>query len=131
MAKLIQAIGVYAPRVEVMHTVQTRQIAEYIAGRSSLNRGEIEGVLREFNEALVFFAKQGQAVKLEGVGTFTPTIDLGGTLDIGFRLDTSIDGALNTVNAFTGDVTNRENIGRSSADLKAMWNAANPTDLIP
>lgn len=100
MAKLIQAIGAYAPRIEVNRTVQTRQIAEYIAGRTSLNRGEIENVLREFNEALVFFAKQGQAVKLEGVDTFTPSIELDGVLDVGFRLDTSIDGALNAAGAF-------------------------------
>ena len=131
MAKLIQAIGTYGPRVEVTRTVQTRQIAEYIAGRTSLNRGEIEGTLRELNEAIVFFAKQGQAVKLEGVGTFTPTIDLVGVLDVGFRLDTSIDGALNASGAFTGEVSNRGNIGKSSADLKQLWNNAHPADLIP
>ena len=112
-------------------TVQTRQIAEYIAGRTSLNRGEIEGILRELNEAIVFFTKQGDAVKLENVGTFTPTIDLGGVLDVGFRLDTQIDGALNAPGAFTGEVSNRENVGKSSADLKQLWNTAHPDDLIP
>jgi len=131
MAKLIQAVGAYGPRVELARTVQTRQIAEYIASRTSLNRGEIEGVLHELNEAIIFFAKQGDAVKLENVGTFTPTIDLGGVLDVGFRLDTSIDGALNAPGAFTGDVANRENVGKSSADLKQLWNAAHPDDLIP
>ncbi|HEY9153112.1 MAG TPA: hypothetical protein VIN60_09530 [Anaerolineales bacterium] len=131
MAKLIQAIGAHGPRVEVSSTVRTPQIAEYISGRSALNRGEIEGILRELNAAIVFFTKQGQAVKLEGVGTFTPSIDLGGVLDVGFRLDTSIDGALNAAGAFTGEVSNRENIGKSSADLKELWNAAHPTDPIP
>ena len=131
MAKLIQAVGAYGPRVEVARTVQTRQIAEYIASRTSLNRGEIEGILRELNEAITFFTKQGDAVKLENVGTFTPTIDLGGVLDVGFRLDTSIDGALNATGAFTGEVANRENVGKSSADLKQLWNTAHPDDLIP
>ncbi|HEY4721516.1 MAG TPA: hypothetical protein VII92_06690 [Anaerolineae bacterium] len=131
MAKLIQAIGAYGPRVELTHTVQTRQLAEYISGRSSLNRGEIEGNLRELCEAIIFFARQGSAVKLEGVGTFTPSIDLEGTFDVGFRLDTAIDGALNVPGAFTGEVTNRENVGKSAADLKALWNADHPTDLIP
>lgn len=131
MAKLIQAVGTYGPRVEVARTVQTRQIAEYIASRTSLNRGEIEGILRELNETIVFFTKQGDAVKLENVGTFTPTIDLGGVLDVGFRLDTGIDGALNAPGAFTGEVANRENVGKSSADLKQLWNTAHPDDLIP
>jgi len=131
MAKLIQAIGTYGPHAEISNTVQTREIAEYMAGRTSLNRGEIEGTLREFHEALIFFAKQGQAVKLEGLGTFTPTINLEGTLDVGFRLDTGIDSALNVPGAFTGTITNRDSIGKTSADLKARWNAEHPTDLIP
>ena len=107
MAKLIQAVGLYGPRVTVARTVQTRQIAEYIASRTSLNRSEIEGVLRD------------------------PIIDLGGVLDVGFRLDTSIDGALNAPGAFTGEVTNRENVGKSSADLKQLWNTDHPDDQIP
>jgi len=131
MAKMIQAISTYGPRVEISHTVQTRQIAEYIASRTSLNRGEIESMLSELNETIIFFAKQGTAVKLEGVGTFTPTINLEGTYDVGFRLDTSVDGALNVSGAFTGNVTNRDSVGKTSADLKTRWNAEHPTDLIP
>ena len=131
MAKLIQAVSTYGPRVEVSRTMQTREIAEYMAARTSLNRGEIEGTLREFHEALIFFAKQGQAVKLEGLGIFTPSINLEGTLDVGFRLDTGIDGALNAPGTFTGTILNRENVGKTSAELKEKWNAAHPDDLIP
>lgn len=50
----------------------------------------------------------------------------GGWLDT-----TSIDGALNAPGAFTGEVANQENVGKSSADLKQLWNAARPDDLIP
>ena len=131
MAKTIQAVGAYSPRVVVARTVQTREIAEYIAGRTSLNRGEIENVLREMNEAIVFFARQGLAVKLTGVGTFTPSVNLEGIFDVGLRLDTSIDAALNVTGMFTGEVANRENVGKTAADLKAQWNTAHPQDLIP
>ncbi len=130
MAKLIQAIGAYGPRVEVARTTQTRQIAEFISGRTSLNRSEIEAVLRELNETIIFFAKQGIAVKLEGVGTFTPTVNLAGVFDVGFRLDNSVDGALNVPGAFVGEISNRQNIGKSSDDLKTLWNAEHPSDLI-
>jgi hypothetical protein len=131
MAKLIQAVSTYGPRVEVSRTLQTREIAEYMSARTSLNRGEIEGVLREFHEALIFFAKQGMSVKLEGLGIFTPSINLEGTLDVGFRLDTGVDGALNVPGAFMGNITNRENIGKTSTELKEKWNAEHPNDLIP
>ncbi|MBI4670177.1 MAG: HU family DNA-binding protein [Chloroflexi bacterium] len=120
MATQIQAYVAYGPRVELGNTVQTRQIAEYIASRTSLNRGEIENVLRELNEAITFFTKQGAAVKLEGVGTFTPSINLEGMFDVGFRLDTSIDGALNVPGAFTGNIRNGANIGKTNADLKSI-----------
>ena len=41
MAKLIQAISTYGPRIEVSRTMQTREIAEYMAARTSLNRDKI------------------------------------------------------------------------------------------
>ena len=131
MATLIQAVSAYGPRVEQTHTVQASQMAEYISGRTSLNRGEIENVLRELNEAISFFARQGSSVKLEGVGIFRPIIKLSGVLGIGFRLDTSINKALNVPGAFTGSVRNGENVGKSAEEIKAMWNAENPDDLIP
>jgi hypothetical protein len=131
MAKLIQAITEFGPRLSLGRTAQTAEIAELIAARTSMNPGEIANALSEFQAALLFFAKQGSPVKLEGLGTFTPTIDLEGTLDVGFRLDTAIDGALNVPGAFKGDVHNRENVGKTSAELKALWNTKHPTDPIP
>jgi hypothetical protein len=67
---------------------------------------------------------------LEGVGTFTPTVNLAGIFDIGFRLDSSIDGALNVSGAFVGEISNRQNIGKSADELKALWNAEHPSDPI-
>jgi hypothetical protein len=131
MAQLIQAFSAYGPRLELSRTVQPSQIAEYIAARTSLNRGEIENVLTELNEAIAFFARQGAPVKLGGVGIFTPSIKLSGALDVGLRLDTSIDAALNVPGAFTGSVKNGENVGKSSDELKAMWNEDHPDDPIP
>ncbi len=131
MAALIQAISMYGPRVELAQTVQTPKVAEYISARTSLNRGEVENVLSELNEAVIFFTRQGSSVKLGRVGIFTPTINLAGVLDVGFRLDTSIDNMLNVPSAFTGNVKNRENVGKSSAEMKAMWNEEHPADPIP
>ncbi len=130
MAKLIQAIHEFGPRLALGRTAQTAEIAEMIASRTSMNEGEVANALSELKAALLFFAKQGSPIKLEGLGTFTPSIDLEGTLDLGLRLDTSIDSALNISGAFKGDILNRENIGKTSAELKELWNKAHPTDLI-
>ena len=131
MAKLIQAIQEQGPRLALGRTAQTPEVAEMIASRTSMNCGEVQNALSEFKAVLLFYAKQGSPVKLEGLGTFTPTIDLEGNLDLGFRLDASIDNALNAAGAYKGDILNRENIGKSSADLNAQWNTKHPTDPIP
>jgi len=94
MAQVIQSVTEFGPRLALGRTAQTSEIAELIATRTSMNAGEIANALSEFQAALLFFAKQGWPVKLEGLGTFTPSIDLEGTLDVGFRLDTRIDGAV-------------------------------------
>ena len=62
------------------------------------------------------------------MGTWTPTIDLDGTLSISFRADTSMNYGLNMPGTFSGTILNREYIGKSSADLIAKWNEANPDD---
>jgi hypothetical protein len=127
---MIKAIASYGPRVELQRTIQTRQLAGYIQGRTSLNRGEVENVLSELNEAIIFFARQGAPVKLGGVGIFTPSVNLGGALGIGFRLDNDIDSMLNVDTLFTGVIKNRENVGKSPDELKAMWNEEHPDDII-
>ncbi len=106
----IQAIASYGPRVELQRTIRTRQLAGYIQGRTSLNRGGVENVLSELNEAIIFFARQGAPVKLEGI------------LGIGFRLDSDIDSMLNVANLFTGSIKNHENVGKSTDE--------HPDDLI-
>ena len=131
MAKLIQAVTEFGPRIALGRTAQIPEITEMIASRTSMNAGEVGNAVSEFKEALLFYAKQGQPVKLEGLGTFTTTIDLEGNLDVGFRLDASIDGTLNAPGAFKGEALSRENIGKAGADLKALWNAEHATDQIP
>jgi hypothetical protein len=52
MATRIEAIAKYRPRVDLARTVTMLELAEYIAGRTGLNRGEILNMLAELNEAV-------------------------------------------------------------------------------
>lgn len=63
-------------------------------------------VLEKLSDTAVFFSRQGQGVRLDGV----------------------IRNALNAPGSFTGDIINRENIDKSSDDLVAMWNADHADD---
>ncbi|MBT9149594.1 MAG: hypothetical protein DDT28_01029 [Dehalococcoidia bacterium] len=55
-------------------------------------------------------------------------MDISGKLDISHRLDRDIRNALNAPGAFIGEVLNRQNIGKTSDELVAMWNADHHDD---
>ena len=128
MADRIQAITTYRPRVSLDRTVSTAKLAEYIEARTSLNEGEIVNVLRELFSGIKFFCLEGNSVKIEGLGTFSPSVNLAGRFKVNCRLDVGISKAMNVVGAFKGTVLNRDNIGLSSDDLVELWNAEHPED---
>jgi hypothetical protein len=103
---------------------------------TSLAKGNVDLTIKE-----IAFCRAGRAVKVEGLGIFTPFIDLDGMLSISFRADIVPRGArsewdasmtyyLNMPGTFTGTILNREFIGKSSADLIARWNEENPADMV-
>lgn len=127
MASRIQAINAYRPRVKNGRRVENQELVAFIARSTGLNESGVSQVLLEMRDALVFFNRQGRPVKLEGLGTYTPTIDLEGEINVSHRADTHLKRALNDGN-FAGDIENRENIGKTSDDLVQMWNDDNPDD---
>jgi hypothetical protein len=72
--------------------------------------------------------RPGQPVKLEGLGAYTPKIDLAGALGVGHRADTALKKGVNAPGKLQAEIENRENIGQSSDDLLALWNADHPDD---
>ncbi len=65
-----------------------------------------------------------------GMAIFTPTVDAQGNLSVSVRVDRRITSALNAPGAFTGKINNSANIGKTSGEIAALWNEANPDDLI-
>ena len=59
-----------------------------------------------------------------------PKIDTDGKLSLGTRLDRRINARLNQSGAFKGEIKNRENIGKTTEELVALWNEAHPDDLV-
>ena len=130
MASRIQAINAYRPKINRMPSVGIKSLVEYIADRTGLNKGDIQIALSEFSSAIQFYNKQGQGVKLEGLGTYLPKINLKGRLSVSHRLDREISTKLNTPGEFTGEIVNRENIGKTGDELVDLWNTDNPSDLV-
>jgi hypothetical protein len=130
MVKKITAVRKYRPEIKRMRTKQTPQVVESIAMRTGLNEGEIRFVVYELRDTILDSHRNGQAVKIEGLGTFTPTVRVDGSLDIIFRPDPDMLRQLNNETKFYAKILNKSNIGKSADELAALWNAEHPDDLV-
>jgi hypothetical protein len=110
MAFRIAALNHYRPMIAYRKTANWQQVADYIAMRTGLNRGEIIMVLTELHDAILFYNGQGQGVKLEGPGTYLPNINYQGEFDVAYRMDSQLKRALNA-----GDFSGRCAISSPSA----------------
>jgi hypothetical protein len=127
MASRITAIRKYKPDIEREATLQTPQLLEAISERSSLRKSEVVHVVYELQEAILLAHRHGRAVKIDGLGTFTPILRLDGSLDIVFRPAVEMLKKLNTLEFYAG-ILNKSNIGKSSKQLVALWDKDHPDD---
>lgn len=128
MARLLQAISAYGPKLELNQTAQLNQVVDWMSSRTGLNKSEVMMVLQELNEAILTFNGQGTPVKLPDIGTFSPGIKTDGTFKINFRTDNGLKKGINSPDAYTGRLKNKSNIGLSNEEYKALWDADNPSD---
>ena len=130
MAHKIKAINAYRPRVEQGNTVQKPELIRALSRATSLVEGSVDQTMKELRDQLIEYCRSGRAVKVEGLGTWTPTIGLDGTLDIQYRPDAVFNYGLNLPGVFTGTILNRENIGKSGDELVAKWNEEHAEDTV-
>ena len=128
MANRIMAINTYRPRINLRPTVKLPALVGYISSRTGLSEGEVRIVLEELSDAITFFNRQGQGVKLVKLGTYLPKIALDGKFGVSHRLDAAIRNDLNAPGSFSGEIVNRQNIGKTADDLVAQWDAEHPED---
>ena len=130
MALTIQAVNAYRPRIEQGNTVQKPELLRAASRATGIVEGTLDQSIKELRDQIIEFNRSGRAVKVEGLGTFSPSIDLDGNLAISFRPSPAFANGLNIPGIFTGTIVNRENIGKSSQELIGIWNKDNPHDPI-
>jgi hypothetical protein len=128
MAHKIKAINAYRPRIELGNTVQKAELVRELSHATSLVEGSISLTMTELKFRIIGYLRSGRAVKVEGLGIWTPAISLDGTISIQYRPDLQISYELNQPGVFTGSIHNRENVGKTSEELYAMWDAEFPDD---
>jgi hypothetical protein len=121
----------YRPRIEQGVTAQKPEFLRAVSRATNLVEGTVDLAIKELRDQIIEFCRTGRAVKIEGLGTFTPTIDLEGNFSISLRADPVFDHALNVPGIFTGKIINRENLGKTGDELVAMWNEEHPEDPVP
>ena len=127
MTSRISVINHYRPQIEYGETADWREVAEYMESISTLSKSDIIGVLTGLQGAVIYFNRQGRGVKLEGLGIYLPNINYQGELDVAHRLDKNLKLGLNN-SSFRGTIRNRKSIGKTTAEVVALWNAEHPDD---
>jgi hypothetical protein len=130
MAPRIKAVNAYRPRIEQGNTVQKPELVRALSRATGLVDGSIDQSIKELRDQIIEFNRAGRAVKVDGLGTFSPSIDLDGNLAISYRADPALSNGLNIPGVFTGTIYNRENIGKTSEELVAKWNEEFPDDKV-
>jgi len=88
------AFGKWFPRAIRNSTLSLRGLADHIANHGSVyTQDVVYGVLTKFKTCLVELIEQGTAVKLDGLGTFYPTLEAAGADDaVGYNIAEKLEG---------------------------------------
>lgn len=70
----------------------------------------------------------GRAIKIVGLGPWTPNIGLDGRFDLRYRAGSVLTDSLNIAGTFNGRILHRENIGLTGDELAAKRNNDHPED---
>ena len=86
--------GLWYPRAKRLSTLNLRGLAAHIQGHGSIYTIDVvSGVLTKFKECLVELVSQGTGVKIDGIGTFYPTLEAKGAEDpVGYNIAEYLQG---------------------------------------
>ncbi len=127
MPSRISILNHYRPQIKYGETADWHEVARYIETISTVSSIDIIGVLTGLQQAVIHFNRQGCGVKLEGLGTYLPNINYQGELDVAHRLDRGLKRELNN-GSFSGKIRNKQHIGKTPAEIYALWNSEYPED---
>jgi len=128
MATKIQAWVEFGPRLEPTDPITPEGLIERIVNASNQSRGSVKAILDELDVQTEIALKEGHIVQLPNGTHFKPSGHKDGSIDVNVRVNPRVVKNLNT--GFRGQWRNAENIGKTEAEIMALWNAAHPEDPI-
>ncbi len=131
MAKKIQAITTYRPRIKKNSIATHDNVADWFEERTLLTEGQARAVLRDLGKAAKAFLLNRQEVKIEGLGTLILDIGVDGTVRVNLKLTSDYLDSLDAeFDKSSTSITNAANIGMTNDELFDLWDAEHPDDLI-
>lgn len=128
MAKKIQAWGTYGPRIALGDPVTEADFIENIVAATNQSKGSILAVLAEQDVQVEAALKAGRILHLPNGMHLEPVGKKDGSVEIHVRMSPELVRKVNA--AFRGKWINAENIGKTEAEIVALWNASHPEDPI-
>jgi nucleoid DNA-binding protein len=129
MAKKIQAWSAFGPKIVHGLPMTKDELIENIIQTTNQSKGSVLAVLSELDVQLEAGLRAGRIVQLPNGTHFEPIGKKDGTVNINVRVSPELDKRVNA--GFRGKWLNAENIGKSEAEMVALWNEAHPEDPIP
>jgi hypothetical protein len=126
MAKKIQAWAKFGPRLELAAPMTSNELIENIVAATNQSRGSVLAVLSELDVQIEAALKAGRIIHLPNSTHYEPTGKKDGSVDINVRVNPELDKRVNS--DFRGKWLNSANIGKSEAEIIALWNEAHPDD---
>ena len=127
MARFIQAVVAFGPRLALGKLVEVSELAEQVAQRSGLHAGHTMLALSELESTLSYFLRSGRPVRLNGIGILTPTVGIDGKKHVRYRAGTRLRRMLDR-GIYRGAVRNADAINLTPEDYKRLWDEAHPED---
>lgn len=128
MAKKIQAWAAYGPKITLGAPMKKEELIENIVAATNQSKGSVLAVLAELDVQTEAGLKAGRIVQLPNGTHFEPIGKKDGSIDIGVRVNPELDRLVNA--GFRGAWVNAQNIGKTEAEIIALWNQDHSTDPI-
>ena len=128
MAKRIEAWVEFGPRIELAKPMTAEEIIENIIMTTNQSRGSVKAILDELDVQTESGLRAGRIVQYPNGMHFEPSGHKDGRIDVKVRVNPRVVKNLQT--NFRGTWLHAENLGKSEAEIFALWNAAHPDDPI-
>ncbi len=130
MATVYDVIQQYRPELELKETVSTEEAIQYLVEEEELDAATVREVFEGLTAMLFWFLVRGRPVKLPGLGSIKPVIDLDGTIHAQIDTHPDLVSEMNEPEAYRAGIKRKENIGLDLDQLIEKWNSSHPNQQI-